>query len=120
MMTVAVIPKEYFEKNKSKNINNKHKGIRKSTAGMSSDGYASRIMSLHEHETVSKNSQIKVQKQFQVKNGTMKMTSITKCQFAGRNHVIISLTKLFLSLLAIHFWKKSDTMRKNQKAKCKK
>ena len=54
MITVAVNLKEYFEKYKNKNINKKHKGIKKGTAGMNFDAHAKRIMSLHEHETVSK------------------------------------------------------------------
>ena len=58
LITVAVNLKEYFEKYKNKKINKKHKGIKKGTAGMSFDAHANR-MSLHEHETVSKNPQKK-------------------------------------------------------------
>ena len=59
MITVAVNLKEYFEKYKNKNINKKHKGIKKGTAGMNFDAHAKRIMSLHEHETVSKKKEKK-------------------------------------------------------------
>ena len=33
--TIAVNPKEYFEKFKNRSINKKHKGIRRDTPGMS-------------------------------------------------------------------------------------
>ena len=60
--------------------------MRKDTPGMSFDAYAGRIMSLHEHETVEKRPQKKVQKCFQVKSDIMKMTSISKCQSVGLNN----------------------------------
>ena len=86
LITIAVNPKYNFEKYKDKSINKRHKGMRKDTPGMSFDAYAGRIMSLHEHETVEKRPQKKVQKCFQVKNGIMKMTSISKCQSVGLNN----------------------------------
>ena len=40
---LAVNPKEYFELFKSKNINKKHKGVKKGSAGMEYENYAERI-----------------------------------------------------------------------------
>ena len=59
--------------------------MRKDTPGMSFDAYAGRMF-WHEHETVQKRLQKKVQKEFQVKNGVMKMTNISKCQSVGLNN----------------------------------
>ena len=44
--TIAVNPKEYFEKFKDRNINKKHKGVRRDTVGMDFERYASRIKDL--------------------------------------------------------------------------
>ena len=86
LITISVNPKEYFEKYKDKSINKKHKGIRIDIPGMSFDADAGRIMSFQEHETVEKRLQKKVQKQFQIKNGVMKITNISKCQSVGLNN----------------------------------
>ena len=41
-------PKEYFEVYKSKEINKKHKGVKKNTPGMDFESFASRIMDFRE------------------------------------------------------------------------
>ena len=46
--TIAVNPKEYFEKFKDRKINKKHKGVRKDTQGMNFERYAMRINMLSE------------------------------------------------------------------------
>ena len=43
--TIAVNPKEYFEKYGDNNINKKHKGLKKDPSGISFESYADRIMS---------------------------------------------------------------------------
>ena len=43
--TIAVNLKEYFEKYRDKNINKKHKELKKHPSGMSFESYADRIMS---------------------------------------------------------------------------
>lgn len=45
IVTIVVNPKEYFEKYGDKNINKKHKGLKKDPSGMSFESYADRIMS---------------------------------------------------------------------------
>lgn len=51
MVTVAVNPKEYYESFKCKNVNKKHKGLRKGAPGMDFQGYSKRINSIKENET---------------------------------------------------------------------
>ena len=46
--TIAVNPKEYFEKLKNRLINKKHKGVRRDTPGMNFESYAERINVLKE------------------------------------------------------------------------
>ena len=82
--TIAINPKEYFEKFKNRKINKKHKGVRRDTEGMSFEAYANRITSLRQLDC--KNDKKKItQKRFQVKNTNMMMTTINKVQFASLN-----------------------------------
>ena len=48
--TIAINPKEYFEKFKDRKINKKHKGVRKDTTGMNFESYAMRINMLREFD----------------------------------------------------------------------
>ena len=83
--TIAVNPKEYFEKFKNRKINKKHKGVRRDTVGMDFERYAARINNLR-YNLDSDNKQEKVvQKRLQVKNTEMKMTSSSKVKFARLN-----------------------------------
>ena len=80
--TIAVNPKEYFEKFKDRKINKKHKGARKDTQGMNFEFcYAMRINMLSESDDKKEEKKI-VQKRLQVKNTNMTMTSVNKVQFA--------------------------------------
>ena len=45
IVTIDVNPKEYFERYRDKNINKKHKGLKKDPSGMSFESYPDRIMS---------------------------------------------------------------------------
>ena len=83
--TVAVNPKEYFEKFKDKNINKKHKGVRKNTKGMDFIRYANRIKDL-KLDLKNKEPQEKIiQMRLQVRNTEMKMTRVNKVKFAQLN-----------------------------------
>ena len=83
--TIAVNPKEYFEKFKDRKINKKHKGVRKDTQGMNFESYAMRINTLREVDDKKEEKKI-VQKRLQVKNTNMTMTSVNKVQFAKLNN----------------------------------
>ena len=54
LVTIAVNPKEYIEIFKSKDLNKKHKGIKKTTPGMNFESLASRIMDVREYTTSQK------------------------------------------------------------------
>ena len=83
--TIAVNPKEYFEKFKDKNVNKKHKGVRKNTKGMDFERYASRIKDLRYDLKDGDIQEKVVQKRLQVKNTEMIMTSSNKVKFAQLN-----------------------------------
>ena len=53
LCTIAINPKEYFEKFKGRKINKKHKGVRRDTPGMTFESYAERISSLRQLNTKS-------------------------------------------------------------------
>ena len=54
LCTIAINPKEYFEKFKDRKINKKHKGVRRDTPGMTFESYAERISSLRQLDTKPK------------------------------------------------------------------
>ena len=83
--TIAVNPKEYFEQFKDKNINKKHKGVRKNTKGMDFQRYADRIKDLRLDLKSNICQEKVVQKRLQVKNTEMIMTSSNKVKFAQIN-----------------------------------
>ena len=82
--TIAINPKEYFEKFKNRKINKKGKGVRRDTEGMSFKAYANRITSLRQLDCKSDKKKI-TQKRFQVKNTNMMRTTVKKVQFASLN-----------------------------------
>ena len=82
IVTIAVNPKEYFEKYKDKSINKKHKGLKKDTPGMHFEAYADR-MSLNDLTNL-KPKNIK-QNRFQIKNTETRVQFVSKSQFAGLN-----------------------------------
>ena len=82
--TIAVSPKEYFEKFKNRSINKKHKAVRRNTKGMCFEAYAERITSLKNFDEKIMQKNI-IQKRFQVKNTKMKMKTDNKVQFASLN-----------------------------------
>ena len=56
IVTIAVNPKEYFEKYRDESFNKKHKGLKKDTPGMHCEVYAIRVMLLYDctNQTVKK------------------------------------------------------------------
>ena len=83
--TIAVNPKEYFEKFKNKDINKKHKGVRKGTRGMLFENYANQIKRLRYDLDISPSVQRIKQKRSEVRNTNMKMTTVNKVKFARLN-----------------------------------
>ena len=83
--TIAVNPKEYFEKFKNKSVNKKHKGIKKGTPGMMFENYAQRIKRLRCDLDKSEPPERIRQKRLEVHNTNMKMKTISKWKFARLN-----------------------------------
>ena len=83
--TIAVNPKEYFEKFKNNTINKKHKGVRRGTPGMDFESYASRKTPLRSLDCQKDEKKKIIQKRLQVKNTNMVMTSVNKVKFASLN-----------------------------------
>ena len=83
--TIAVNPKEYFEKFKNKDINKKHKGVKKGTRGMMFENYANRIKQLRYDLDILPSCEYVTQKRFEIKNTEMKMKAINKVKFARLN-----------------------------------
>ena len=112
--TVAVNPKEYFEKFKNRAINKKYKGVRRDTRGMDFERYASRIKDLRIDLKNKVEKKKVIQKRLQVKNTEMIMTSSNKVKFAQLNDKryyfsdgIVSLPFGHPSLEEIRNYKKS-------------
>ena len=84
LCTIAINPKEYFEKLKGRKINKKHKGEIRDTPGMTFESYAERIFSLRQLDTKPE-KKIFLQKRLQVKNTNMIMTSVNKVKFTSLN-----------------------------------
>ena len=82
--TIAVNPKEYFEKFKNRKINKKYKDVRRDTPGMTFESYAMRINMLRDIDCKREEKKI-TQKRLQVKNTNMTMTSVNKVKFASLN-----------------------------------
>ena len=89
VITIALNPKEYYERFIDHSDNKKHKGLKKSTPGMDFDSYSNRLSDLTEYSnefltTPNKVEQIE-QKRFQVINESMQMKSVSKVQFGQLN-----------------------------------
>ena len=85
--TIAINPKEYFEKFKNRKINKKHKGVRRDTSGMNFENYAARIKDLRydlDFDCGTKEEKVK-QRRLQVINTNMTMTTANKVKFASLN-----------------------------------
>ena len=85
--TIALNPKEYYEKFNDYSDNKKHKGLKISTPDMYFDSYSARLADLTEYfdqfcRPVPKKIE---QKRFQVINESMQMNSISKVQFGQLN-----------------------------------
>ena len=81
LCTIAMNPKEYFEKFNDRKINNRHKGVRRDMSGMTFECYAERISSLRQLDTNYEKKLI--QKRLQVKSTNMILTSTNKVKFAS-------------------------------------
>ena len=103
LITIAVNPKEYIEIFKNKDLNKKHKGIKKNTRGMNFETFASGIMDVREYTNSQKKAQRLKQTRFQLKNTNMRILEQYKTQFAALNDKRYYLTDGITSLPYGHF-----------------
>ena len=67
VITIALNPKEYYERFSDHSDNKKHKGLHKSTRGMDFDSYSEKLSDLNEFSRdYIKKSQKNLQKRFQI------------------------------------------------------
>ena len=89
VITIALNPKEYYERFIDHSDNKKHKGIKKSTPGMDFDAYSNRLSDLTEYfnEFLTTDNKVELieQRRFQVTNESMQMKSVSKVQFGQLN-----------------------------------
>ena len=89
IITIALNPKEYYERYIDQSYNKKHEGLSKTVPGMDFDSYSSRLSDLKEYFdefVISPNAPKRIeQKRFQVKNESMQMTTVHKVQFGQLN-----------------------------------
>ena len=87
VLTLAVSPKEYFELFEDKNLNKKHKGIKKGSSGLGFKNVAGRIRSLVNFDTFEQPSQdTKQVSRFAVVAGEMVKAAVTKTKFSQLNY----------------------------------
>ena len=87
VVTIALHPKEYYERFIDHIDNKKHKGLKKSTPDMDFGSYSNCLSDLSEYygEFFKKPAQQIKQKIFQVINESMQMKSVCKVQFGQLN-----------------------------------
>ena len=115
--TIAVNPKEYFEKFKNKDINKKHKGVKKGTRGMMFENYANRIKQLRYDLDISPSCEYVKQKRFEIKNTEMKMKAVNKVKFARLNDKRYYFSDGIVSLPFGHFLLEKTRQYKKQLGK---
>ena len=100
VITIALNPKEYYERFIDHTDNKKHKGLKKSTPDMDFDSYSNRLSDLTEYygEFLKKPAQQIEQKRFQVINESMQMKSVCKVQFGQLNDKRFYFSNGILSL----------------------
>ena len=103
LVTLAVNPKEYFEYFKSENVNKKHKGIKKGSAGMYYENYAERIKPLFDFESYKKpKKDTKSVVRISVKKGEMTTHQIVKSKFSQLNDKRFYFPNAIVSLPSGH------------------
>ena len=90
VITIALNPKEYYERFIDHSDDKKHKGLKKSAPGMDFDSYSNSLSNLTEYsnEFLTKPNMVEQieQKRFQVINKSMQIKSISKVQLGQLNN----------------------------------
>ena len=99
LVTLPVNPKEYFEYFKSENVNKKHKGIKKGSAGMEYENYSQRIKPLRDFDSFKKPTKdCKPVVRISVKKGEMTTHRIVKSKFSQLNNKRFYFPNAIISL----------------------
>ena len=125
--TIAINPKEYFEKFRNQQIDKKHKIIRRDTPGMNFESYTENFFFIKQID-IARNNKKLAQKRLPVKNTNMTMTRINKVKCASINDKryygsdgIVSLPFGHHLLIEVREYNKSlpkiDTITKKEKHK---
>ena len=92
ILTIALNPKEYYERFIDSSYNKKHKSLNRSVPGMDFDSYSSRLSDVSEYfgeflqgESLPNAPNRIEQKRFQIKNESMQMNTIHRVQFGQLN-----------------------------------
>ena len=108
VITIALNPKEYYERFIDHSDNEKYKGLKKSTPGMDFDSYYNRLSDLTKYSnefltTPNKVEQIE-QKRFLVINESMQIKSVSKVQFGQLNDKRFYFSNGLVSLPYAHLY----------------
>ena len=116
VITIALNPKEYYERFIDHTDNKKHKGLNKSTPDVDFDSYSNRLSDLTEYygEFFKKPAQQIEQKRFQVINESMQMKSVCKVQFGQLNDKRFYFSNGILSLPFGHLYLEELRKEKNK------
>ena len=115
VVTIAVNPKEYLEVFRNKELNKKHKGIKKTTLGMNFESFSNRIMDTREYTQAQKKAKKLLQSKFKLSKTTMQFKEELKVQFASLNDKRYYLTDGVTSLPYGHFLLSELDKKKNIK-----
>ena len=99
ILTIAANPKEYFEMFEDKNINKKHKGIKKGSSGLGFENFSQRMKSLNNFDTFEKPpGDSKEVSRFIVKAGEIRKETVVKNKFSQINNKRLYFPDGILSL----------------------
>ena len=98
IITIALNPKEYYERFHDHSNNKKHKGLKKSVPDMDFDSCSSRLADLTEFSKEYFEKPKIEQKSFQIINESMQMKSASKVQFGQLNDKIFYFSNDLISL----------------------
>ena len=103
VLTVALNPKEYYERLEDHPDNKKHKELKKSSRSMDFDSYSSRLADLNEFSKKKFKKPKKIQqKRFQIINESVQMKAVSKVQFGQLNNKRFYFSNELMSLPCGH------------------
>ena len=118
IITVALNPKEYYERSVDTTDNKKRKGLNKSTPGMDFDSYSSCLSDLTEYYTeffTKPNPVNRIeQRRFRIVNESMQIKTVSKVQFGQLNDKRFYFSNVITSLPYGHPYLEKARKQKNK------